>query len=60
VAADAHGLVGVPDVEALRVGLAVDATEPTPSSRQARITRIAISPRLAMRILLNTALLASF
>src|SRR3954468_7388549 len=32
------------------------ATDSTPSSRQARITRSAISPRLAMRIRLNTTL----
>ncbi len=65
--ADGIGFVGQTDVEGGAVGFAEDgdgadaefaagaenATERMPSSRQARRMRTAISPRLAIRILLN-------
>ena len=48
------GLVGEPDVQASRSSSLYTATEVMPSSRQARMTRTAISPRLAIRTLENT------
>ena len=53
--ADAHRLVGVAHVQAVaRRPPSRRPRWPTPSSRQARMTRMAISPRLAMRTLPNT------
>jgi hypothetical protein len=56
--ADLVGLVGLEPVEAELVLLGVDATVRLPSSLAARMTRIAISPRLATRIFLNSGMRA--
>ena len=51
--ADADALVGELDVHRVLVGSRIDATVAMPSSLAARMTRSAISPRFAMRILSN-------
>ena len=51
--ADAHVFIGKADVERVLVRLGKTATVLMPSSRQAWMTRSAISPRLAIRIFLN-------
>jgi hypothetical protein len=50
---DANRLVGQLDVERIDIGFRVTARVRMPSSLQARMTRRAISPRLAMRIFSN-------
>ena len=52
--ADAHGLVGRPDVRRPPSASEYTATVRTPSRRQVRMTRSAISPRLATRTDANT------
>jgi len=54
--ADADRLVGELGGQAVAVGLAVGDHRATPRVRQARRIRSAISPRLAIRILLNIRL----
>ena len=54
--ADPVGLVGLEAVEAELVLLAKTATVRLPISFAARITRMAISPRLAIRILLKVGI----
>ena len=54
LAAERVGLVGHADVQGVAVELGVDGDGAMPSSRQVRMTRTAISPRLAMRTLLST------
>jgi hypothetical protein len=54
--ADADGLVGHADMHGVGVGGGVDGDGRMPISRQARTTRSAISPRLAIRIFSNIAL----
>jgi hypothetical protein len=49
-AADADGFVGQLHVQRLHVGFRINGEVLMPSSRQARMMRRAISPRLAMRI----------
>jgi len=51
--ADAHRLVGELDVQRIGVAVECTATDSSPISRHARITRSAISPRFAINTFLN-------